>query len=91
VRPTFQLGNVVVLKSGSRDRTVVAVIERGKGYNVAWEDDSGTPHTQYYPAEALELASAQRERQRQEAEAENREARRVMDEAGDAVMRRYFD
>ena len=90
MRPAFQLGAVVALKSGSRDKTVVAIIEGGEGYNVAWEDDHGTPHSQYYPAEALELASVQSERKRQGAEAENREARRVMDEAGDAVMRRYF-
>jgi hypothetical protein len=86
----FQLGAVVVLKSGSKDKTVVAIIEGGKGYNVAWEDDYGTPHTMYYPAEALELGSAQRERQRLEAERENAEARRAMDEAGSAVAGRYF-
>ena len=58
---SFQLGAVVVLTSGSKDKTVVAIIEGGKGYNVAWEDDHGTPHTMYYPAEALELASARDE------------------------------
>jgi uncharacterized protein YodC (DUF2158 family) len=89
--PAFQLGNVVALKSGSRDRTVTAVIEDGEGYNVAWEDDHGAPQERYYPAEALELASVQRERQRQEGEAENRKARRVVDEAGATVARRYFD
>jgi hypothetical protein len=75
---TFQLGAVVALKSGSRDKTVVAIIEGGEGYNVAWEDDHGKPHTEYYPAAALELAGAHRERKRLEAEAENREERRVM-------------
>jgi hypothetical protein len=90
MRPTFRLGAVVALKSGSLDKTVTAVIEDGEGYNVAWEDAQGTPHERYYPAEALEFASVQRERQLQESETENREARRAMDRAGEAVAKRYF-
>lgn len=77
----FQLGNVVALKCGSKDKVVVGIVEGGKGYNVAWEDDNGTPHAAYYPAEALELASAHRQRKRLQAERENEELRLVMDSA----------
>jgi hypothetical protein len=51
--------------------TVHDVIERSEGYNVTWEDDNGTPHTQYCPAEAMELASVQRERKQLEDERES--------------------
>jgi uncharacterized protein YodC (DUF2158 family) len=52
----FKLGEVVQLKSGGPDMTIVAVNERGQSYNCAWMDGA-TPHTKNYPAEALERTS----------------------------------
>jgi len=90
MRPVFHRGDVVRLMSGSCDKTVVEIIEDGEGYNVAWDDDHGTPHEHYYPGEALELASEQFERKRREVEDRDRDARRANDAAGNAMMRRYL-